>query len=570
MLKRVYKISCVLLISFSLALLTPIDFNKSEREAFAVDSDLLLGCFYDNDNDFNDTLYVSQNGIDFKALTTLNNYKHEGAIKGGMSCPSIIYHNDYFWRISGWNRNDGKIWVTISYSEDLITWTAPEGDGLLTSHSTHGIDVAVDPRNDIDGKFDTVAPEWFLDDDGNVYIIVSCGYFGAFHGKPTVDQMDPYIIPVTELSAIGMGSTGGPAGTNYKWPDGLTFIAEPAQRMSSVMLSTMGKDYIDGAITKSGDVYYLYEKRDGVYIDIYSTYSLLSDNWKLVAKNVGAVGYEGMSVVNFNGKYWLYADEISGQTAIGTKYSSSAKITSFSGFQKLNFTDDTGVRRVARHGTVMVVKAGTPAYRALKKAMTLTNTNLNFVATTPVYRMYNTITSEHLFTSDKTEYDKFSKLYNQKKDYWKPEGIGWYAPSSGGTKVYRLYNPGLGAQFKSSHYYTTSTSEASDLVKNHGWLYDFSGSGGKSSTTTRGNAAFLSGGTQAVYTAYSEGLRSAHHYTASVSEWNGLDRGWDIEGDKNGGKFIGYGNGYYTASSRRIRNYQGPYSGFFKCVSQDV
>lgn len=159
-----------------------------------------------------------------------------------------------------------------------------------------------------------------------------------------------------------------------------------------------------------------------------------------------------------------------------------------------------------------------------------------FQKLTPVYRMYNMITSEHLFTSQKSEYDKFASLCNSGADYWIPEGIDWLAPSTatGHKKVYRLYNAGLGRLARSSHYYTTDESEAKTLVKKHGWKYDF---GGK--------AAFYSGGTQAIYTCYNEALGSAHHYTSSYSEYSGLKKhGWDLEVSKNkrAGKWTGFMN----------------------------
>ena len=157
-----------------------------------------------------------------------------------------------------------------------------------------------------------------------------------------------------------------------------------------------------------------------------------------------------------------------------------------------------------------------------------------FELMTPVYRMYNRITSEHLFTADKSEYDNFAKLTYANKEYWVAEGIDWLAPTAttGNKAVYRLYNPGLGALRRSSHYYTTDAKEAANLVKKWGWKYDF---GGK--------AAYLSGGSQAVYTCYNEKLGSAHHYTSSFSEYQSLKKhDWDLEEWKNkkNGKWTGF------------------------------
>ena len=146
---------------------------------------------------------------------------------------------------------------------------------------------------------------------------------------------------------------------------------------------------------------------------------------------------------------------------------------------------------------------------------------VNYEMVTPVYRLYNKITSEHLFTSDKTEYENFVAIGKEDKDYWIGEGIAWLAPSSG-TTVQRLYNEGLGAQGHSSHYYTADAAEIESL-KTQGWVVD------------NGGQEFSSGGTNPIWTCYNEALGSAHHYTSSLTEWEGLSaHGWDLEVSKNG------------------------------------
>lgn len=70
-------------------------------QASAADTDIILGIFYDNDTNYKNTLYVSDNGSDFKKLKELNLYQQDGNTLGGMSCPSIMYKDGYFWRLSG-------------------------------------------------------------------------------------------------------------------------------------------------------------------------------------------------------------------------------------------------------------------------------------------------------------------------------------------------------------------------------------------------------------------------------------------------------------------------------------
>ena len=161
---------------------------------------------------------------------------------------------------------------------------------------------------------------------------------------------------------------------------------------------------------------------------------------------------------------------------------------------------------------------------ATLKAMNtdLYNVEVEFEEVAPVYRLYNMITSEHLFTTNKAEYDKYVKLSEQRKDYWIGEGIDWFA-STTGTTVHRLYNAALGSMGRSSHYYTSDTAEIAKLKK-LGWVDDGT------------EYQFASAGDVPIYTCYNELLGSAHHYTSSWSEWQGLkNHGWDIEYNKNGG-----------------------------------
>ena len=82
-----------------------------------------------------------------------------------------------------------------------------------------------------------------------------------------------------------------------------------------------------------------------------------------------------------------------------------------------------------------------------------------------MYRLYNPYSGEHFYTAS---YKEKSSLTNIG---WKDEGIGWYAPTSSNTPVYRLYNkyaPG------GDHHYTMSKDERDNLVK-LGWTAEGTG-----------------------------------------------------------------------------------------------
>lgn len=131
----------------------------------------------------------------------------------------------------------------------------------------------------------------------------------------------------------------------------------------------------------------------------------------------------------------------------------------------------------------------------------------------PIYRMYNTQTSEHLYTRSQTEYDSCG--YGNYRD-WRQEGIGWFAPSSSSTPVYRLYNPGLG-----DHHYTANKGERDALIANSGWRDE--GICWYSDDSHR----------VALYRIYNGGLQAGqHHYTMSTGERDSLvnHAGWRNEG----------------------------------------
>lgn len=74
------------------------------------------------------------------------------------------------------------------------------------------------------------------------------------------------------------------------------------------------------------------------------------------------------------------------------------------------------------------------------------------VADLPIYRVYNKKTGEHLLTAKVAERDMLLKAG------WKDEGIAWYAASKGTHPVHRLYNK------RGFHHYTANDFERGILV----------------------------------------------------------------------------------------------------------
>ena len=132
----------------------------------------------------------------------------------------------------------------------------------------------------------------------------------------------------------------------------------------------------------------------------------------------------------------------------------------------------------------------------------------------PIYRMYNTKTSEHLYTTNVKEYNSCGT--GAYKD-WNAESTAWFAPEPtypGAKPVYRLYNTKSG-----DHHYTTAVGEKDKLLASGDWNDE--------------GIAFYSGGDVWIHRLYNGKLkRGQHHYTTSYVEVDSLTQnsGWNYEG----------------------------------------
>lgn len=131
-------------------------------------------------------------------------------------------------------------------------------------------------------------------------------------------------------------------------------------------------------------------------------------------------------------------------------------------------------------------------------------------ATTTLYRLYNPWTHEHLFTTDKNEYDMLVAAG------WTAEGSTGKVAVKQGKGVYRLYNPTTG-----EHHYTTSEDEVAACVK-AGWKNE----GIHFHSVKNGNVPVYS-----MYNPYEK--KFYHHYTSDPDEIARMvNDGWLNEGIK--------------------------------------
>ncbi len=131
-------------------------------------------------------------------------------------------------------------------------------------------------------------------------------------------------------------------------------------------------------------------------------------------------------------------------------------------------------------------------------------------ATTTLYRLYNPWTHEHLFTTDKAEYDTLVAAG------WTGEGNAGMVAVKQGKGVYRLYNPYTG-----EHHYTTDENEVAACVK-AGWVNE----GIQFYSVQNGNVPVYS-----MYNPYEK--KFYHHYTSDPDEIARMvNDGWVKEGIK--------------------------------------
>ncbi|WP_322153983.1 transglutaminase domain-containing protein [Paratractidigestivibacter sp.] len=127
-----------------------------------------------------------------------------------------------------------------------------------------------------------------------------------------------------------------------------------------------------------------------------------------------------------------------------------------------------------------------------------------------MHRLYNKYTGEHFYTADASEKDGLVNVG------WTYEGVGWTAPSSSATPVYRLYNsyvPG------GDHHYTTSKKERDACVA-VGWIDE---GVGWYSDDAKGTPLYRQ------YNPYA--TTGTHNYTTSKAENDHLvSLGWSAEG----------------------------------------
>lgn len=318
--------------------------------------DLLLGSFFVDENAdgsrFRTVLATSRTGTVWEQIGVPYDANHNP-----FHDPAIVYKDGGFWVFSNWRRNDQKFWPMIGWSRNLVDWTAPEGQNLINDGAWQGITFDRNPFGL--GQIDTVAPDAFVDDDGTLYLVITSGFYGAWHGQPERDRMAPYLVKFDRASIKG----GQPWKYNGQYlPDGLTLSATQARYIN--LPGPRSDNRIDASLSKRNGTYYLCIKRDGVNNEIYSNTRVDVNGWKLVKDGI-AMGTEGPSMAKLDGSYIMVTDKISTYPANGGQNGlvvSAAKTpgSNWSARQDVQCVTvpwDLGTRVKLRHGSVIALPA---------------------------------------------------------------------------------------------------------------------------------------------------------------------------------------------------------------------
>lgn len=285
----------------------------------AQDRECMLAVFTNSQRDGSDTIFMSADGYHFEKIADAfvdidkndpNSWQAVGSYEDGRSwpistssCPSIIWHDGYFWMLANQAQCDGsqRVRLMVTASRDLAHWSDPHELAVPTAGGWIS--------NGNANQFDAVAADWAVDEHDTVWCVVSLGRYGAFHGQAQNDAMEPFLIKFNSLRGGGLDPTNNPL-----YVDCIDWSAQSAFKIN---LPNYVSDRIDGSLYFEGGKAYLSIKRNGVTNEIWSIDDLNragdANAWTLVCDNV-VTGYEAPSLTKFNGVYYMFTDELADWT----------------------------------------------------------------------------------------------------------------------------------------------------------------------------------------------------------------------------------------------------------------
>ncbi len=343
--------------------------------------ELLLGIFFNSEEDMTDTLYVSFDGMTFKKIgeaytdhapDDLNDYwctesphlspraDRVGEDTWYVGCvhdPGLIYKDGYFWTVTGFDQKingEQRFTPMLGYSKDLVNWSFPNSGSSKNIKPVGTLPFAADGTR-TNTEFDSGSPDIFLDDDGTVWMVVTMGYYAQWHGEhATLDKESCYLVRLD-------GLTPGCDVPDTRDNKGKSPIVTYSDAVP-ISLPDDCDNRIDGSIYKEDGKYYLVIKRNGVTCEIWSIDELSlesvqnPDNWTLVNSDV-VTNYEGPCMTKYNGVYYYYTDKlglVDGITGINVARSEGLS-DPWTQNQPIVAIDVNGNSIPTRHGSVKTI-----------------------------------------------------------------------------------------------------------------------------------------------------------------------------------------------------------------------
>lgn len=284
--------------------LANINEDLSEKVNFTNDnvSPIYIAPFFRSDADISVDLYATTNGIDFKLISKTPLFSQRDS--------SIMFRDGYFYVVC--TRDSQTLYdLNIMRSKNLIDWEKFEINlGLANTNNSN-----------------VWAGEWFEDDNGKLYILLSVQVGIETVSSNSYPNMRPYLVEVLDLENRVFGA-----------PTILNLNNEDVNR-------------IDGFIYKKDANYYLFIKREPVgYIEIWKSLDLITwENQTHSIPSLANEAWEAPSVTKIGDLFYLYVDNCDGQSGGNIQYCTSPDLINFSAPSKL-ITQNT-----TRHGTVYKV-----------------------------------------------------------------------------------------------------------------------------------------------------------------------------------------------------------------------
>ena len=305
-----------------------VTYLVTNGRARAVDSETpLLGVFFNSRKDCTDTLYISFDGYEFLKIGEAytdgfpqdeNNdlsIHSPYYIKGGNSLvvntihdPCIRYYNGAYWVVGGFVQGNQYV-PLIGYSTDLVNWSYPMPGTASNGVLNTGIVPATTPlaadgsRTNATG-FDAVAQELFFDDNGDVYLTVSLGYYA----DNNTNKLSTYITKISNLKYPVSSNALTTMDGKLEYSSKITVDYGP---LVEIGITGYDKFVYDCSLYKENGTYYYVANVDGEEVMVWSTNDLskATDPKAWTRVNEAAVwGYEGPFINKYNGEYFMYID----------------------------------------------------------------------------------------------------------------------------------------------------------------------------------------------------------------------------------------------------------------------